>query len=135
MAKVSRGEGKEECCEEEQHVGSALGHQSPCSSCLAPVWTCRSPVSAGNPGMAEPSLGLAFGEGGKELIFSVLPDPFCILKWSRHNCMVSFNFGGKVCQCFCFLIFLALFVNPCQKPLSLSHSNSFKETYLIRCLI
>lgn len=63
MAKVSRGEGKEECCEEEQHVGPALGHQSPCSSCLAPVWTCRSPVSAGNPGMAEPSLGLLFGEG------------------------------------------------------------------------
>lgn len=61
--------------------------------------------------------------------------PLHILEWSRHNCVTSFNFDGKVCQCFCFLIFSALFVNPCRKPLFLSHSNSFRRSCLICCLI
>lgn len=46
--------------------GPALG---PCSSCLDLAWTCRSPVSDGNPGKAETSLGLVFGKGREELIF------------------------------------------------------------------
>lgn len=51
--------------------GSALGPPGcvPCSSCMDLAWTRRSPVSAGNPGKAETSLGLVFGEGGEELIF------------------------------------------------------------------
>lgn len=55
----------------EQHVGTSSGPPGcvPCSSCLDLAWTCRFILSAGNPGKAETSLGLVFGEGGEELIF------------------------------------------------------------------
>lgn len=66
----------------------------------------------------------------------VLPDPFHILKRSRETtARFIFILIEKFASVSAFCFLLTLFVNLQRKPFFLSHSNSFKRTRLICCLI
>lgn len=131
-------EGKE-ACYAPKAGSSTLGPVSGLSTSWGPTWATAPIVSSWKkPCKTETSEEFCFwGRAYSQLLPSgILLEPFHIMQWSSRNCIICFNFDGDICHSFCFLIFLALFVNPCRKPLFFSpHCNSFKRICLICFLI